>query len=338
VDPKRESTAAEPAPGVSVVVTSYRRTELLARCLEGVDAQISPLDEVVVVHRRDDEPTRELLARWAALDPEGHRVAEAERPGIVHALVAGTAAARCDVVAFLDDDAVPRAGWLARLRQGFVDPAVGGVGGPIVDHVDGRVRRSRTRRVGWITWYGRVIGRHDRETDYCGDVEVLTGANMVFRRTLIHHDERLLHTSNGLALANDFDACLTVRRLGYRLLYSPGAVVDHFTTSYRDPVLGARVAGADVFTSAANRTYALLKYLPAPRRIAFLVYGFLVGSSTVPGPLRAFLELPFSPRSAMEMARRIPTTWRGRAAGVGMYLAWRREAGPRAARKPSEPA
>ena len=77
-----------------------------------------------------------------AADPQRHRMVEAERPGIVHALVAGTEAAGGDVVAFLDDDAVPRASWLAELRQGFVDPTVGGVGGPIADHVDGQVRHG----------------------------------------------------------------------------------------------------------------------------------------------------------------------------------------------------
>ena len=335
MDRQRQPIASDQALKVSVVVTSYRRTDSLERCLEGIRTQVPLPDEVVVVYRGDDAATRELLARWVALDPDRHRMTEAERPGIIYALVAGTEAARADVVAFLDDDAVPRPGWLAELRHGFADPTVGGVGGPIVDHVDGHVRRGRTRQVGRVTWYGRVIGRHDRETDYCGDVEVLTGANMVFRRTLIHHDERLLHTSNGLALANDFDACLTVRRLGHRLMYSPRALVDHFTTSYRDPVLGARVAGADVFTSAANRTYALLKYLPAHRRIAFLLYGFLLGSSTLPGPLRALVEVPLSPRRAVEMARRTPTTWRGRSAGVRMYRAWRSEGRPFTSRSAS---
>ena len=93
---------------------------------------------------------------------------------------------------------------------------------------------------------------------------------MAFRRPLIHHDGRLRYASTGLALANELDTCLTVRRLGHRLIYRPEALVDHFTTSYRDPHLGSRVAGADVITSAANYTYALLKYLPPHRRIAFL--------------------------------------------------------------------
>jgi hypothetical protein len=102
------------------------------------------------------------------------------------------------------------------------------------------------------------------------------------------------------------------------------------------------VAGSDVFTSAANYTYALLKYLPPSRRIAFLAYAYLGGSSMLPGPLRALAELPFSPRRAWAMARRIPPTWRGRAAGIGMYRAWRaedarRELAPESARHRSSP-
>jgi GT2 family glycosyltransferase len=232
------------------------------------------------------------------------------------------------VVAFLDDDAVPRPDWLQELRRGFVDWTVAGVGGRFVNHVNGGERGGRTRRVGRITWYGRVIAHHDKETDYRGDVDVLPGANMAFRRPLIHHDGRLLYASTGLALANELDACLTVRRLGHRLLYTPEAVVDHFITSYRDPRLGSRVAGADVITSAANYTYALLKYLPAHRRLAFLVYAYLVGSSMLPGPARALVEFAASPRRARAMAHRIELTWRGRRAGMAMYRAWRREGQP----------
>jgi glycosyltransferase involved in cell wall biosynthesis len=316
------------ATDVTVVVTTYRRTAQLGRCLEGIGGQVPPPSEVVVVHRRGDEETLEFLEEWTAADPERHRVAEVERPGIVAALVTGTVAARSDIVAFLDDDAVPREGWLAELRRGFLDATVGGVGGRFVDHIDGRERRGRTRDVGRITWYGRVIGRHDLDTDYYGDVEILPGANMAFRRGLIHHDERLLHTSGGLALANELDACLTVRRLGHRLLYTPWAVVDHYTTSYRDPKLGSRVAGADVFTSAANYTYALLKYLPAHRRVAFLLYAYLLGSSMLPGPGRVLAALPSGPRRAWAMAQRIPATWRGRAAGIRMYRRWRQEGRP----------
>jgi glycosyltransferase involved in cell wall biosynthesis len=316
------------ATSVSVVVPTYRRAGMLERCLAATASQAPPPAEVVVVHRNDDHETLEFLKVWTAIDPERHRVVAVEEPGILPARTKAAATARADVVAFLDDDAIPRPGWLAELRRGFVDATVGGVGGRFVDHVHGQQRRGRTRRPGQVTWYGRVIGHHDRDTDYQGEVEVLAGANMSFRRGLIHFDERLLHTSAGLALADELDACLTVRRLGHRLVYTPRAMVDHFTTSYRDPQLGSRVAGDDVLTSAANYTYALLKYLPLHRQIAFLLYAYLVGSSMLPGPGRVVAELAANPRRARAMAHRVRVTWRGRTVGIGMYRAWRREGKP----------
>jgi GT2 family glycosyltransferase len=320
-------------PSVSVVVTTFGRPALLRRCLDGIAAQSPQPDEVVAVHRPSDRETVAVLERWSAEDPERRRRVTVQAPGIVPALDAGTAAAAGEVVVFIDDDAAPRAGWLAALLQCFSDPAVAGAGGPIVDHVDGRVERRWTDRIGQITWYGRVIGRHDHETAYAGDVDWVTGGNMAFRRGLVRHDPRLMHSANGLALANELDSCLNIRRQGGRLVFAPNAVVDHITTSRRDPVLGSRVEGRDVRASAANTTYALLKFLPPMRRPAFLLYALLVGTSTVPGPVRPVLELPRNPRRAAAIARRIPMAWLGRLSGVRMYRAWRRDE-PAATRSP----
>jgi GT2 family glycosyltransferase len=257
------------------------------------------------------------------MDQGRRRIVHVDRPGLVHALAAGTRAVRHPAVAYLDDDAVPHPGWLAELGRGLLDPTVGAVGGRIVDHVDGVQRSGRTRTVGRVTWYGRVIGRHHHDTDHYGDVEWLTGSNMAFRTELAHHDEHLIHTSGGLALANDLDACLSVRRAGRRVLYSPWARVDHFATSFRDSSLGTRVSGADVTTSAANHTYALLKYLPPSGRAAFLGYAFIVGQASIPGPLRVLAEAPRSLRRSREMAARIPLVWRGRRQGIRMWREWR---------------
>jgi glycosyltransferase involved in cell wall biosynthesis len=317
--PRRPTHGENARPTVTVAVTSSGRPVQLARCLAAIEDQIPKPDEIVVAFDADDRDTAAMLESWAAEHPEHRRAIAAHGRGIVAGLQSATDAAAGEVVAFVDDDAVPREGWLAELLRGYLDPTVGGVGGRFVDHVDGRELGGDTTRVGAITWYGRVIGRHDRETDYCGDVELLPGTNMSFRRELIEHDGRLLHTRHGLALANELDTCLTIRRAGHRLVYTPWAVVDHYTTSYRDPVLGSRVAGDDVFTSAANYTYALLKYLPPLRRIAFLAYAFVAGSAMTPGPLRALAEVPVDRRRAREMARRIAPSWRGRASGIRMY-------------------
>jgi glycosyltransferase involved in cell wall biosynthesis len=319
--------AVRTLPAVSVVVPTIRRIERLRACLGGVTDQDPPPEEVIVVRRDDDEDTREFLEDWRAAAPEVRREAIVGRPGLVHALVEGTDAARSEVIAYLDDDCVPREGWLEEIRRGFLDPTVGAAGGRFVDHEDGREVEGRSDDVGRITWYGRTIGNHDKGSNRFGDVEFLPGTNWALRRGLSTHDRALRHTRNGLALANELDACLTVKRLGWRVLYSPFAVVDHYTTSFRDPDLGSRVAGEDVVTSAANYTYALLKYLPAWRRPAFLVYAFGGGSASLPGPMRAIAEYASDRGRATAMFRRIPAVWSGRLEGLRMYRMWRAAGG-----------
>src|SRR5207247_1516084 len=183
---------------------------------------------------------------------------------------------------------------------------VGAVGGRLVDHVDGAPRTGRVHVPGRVRWYGRIVWGHDRQSDHYGDVDWLTGSNLAIRRHLVLHDERLLHQSGGLVMANDLDTCLHVRRLGFRALYSPWAIVEHYTTSFRDPVLGSRVPDHDVVTATANHTYALLKHLRGIRRPFVSAWNYLVGSMSTAGPVRAAIEVPRNPRRAAAMFRRVP--------------------------------
>jgi hypothetical protein len=150
-------------------------------------------------------------------------------------------------------------------------------------------------------------------------VGFLAGSNMTIRRELANFDRRLKHTHNGHAMANDIDVCLGVWRAGKRVMYDPGSEVEHYTTSFRDPSLGSRVTGEGVTVAAANHTYAVLKHVSLPRRIATRIYGYLVGSSTTPGPVRALIELVRSPKRGLEMFRRIGPAWEGRRLAEQMY-------------------
>jgi GT2 family glycosyltransferase len=95
---------------VSVVVPTYRRPELLARCLAALAAQTLPADRYEVVVAED---------------------AAAEGPAT--ARNRGWRAARGNVIAFTDDDTVPDPGWLAAGLAAFDrDPELAAAAGRTV--------------------------------------------------------------------------------------------------------------------------------------------------------------------------------------------------------------
>lgn len=128
--------AQEPGLPVSVVIATHERPALLLRCVEALLAQdLAPAEyEVIVVDdgssRAADAATREGLAALARGDgaPRIEYVHRPRNAGPAATRNAGWRRARGEVIAFTDDDTVPRPDWLrqglAALARGY--DAVGG--------------------------------------------------------------------------------------------------------------------------------------------------------------------------------------------------------------------
>jgi glycosyltransferase involved in cell wall biosynthesis len=112
---------------VSVVICAYtlKRWNDLVAAAESARAE-GPLEVIVVADHNE-----ELLTRVRTELPQVRPVANDGPRGLSGARNAGVAAARGDVIAFLDDDAVATPGWLDRLAACFADPDVLGAGGAV---------------------------------------------------------------------------------------------------------------------------------------------------------------------------------------------------------------
>ncbi|HVT66446.1 MAG TPA: glycosyltransferase, partial [Trebonia sp.] len=103
----------------------------LAGCLDALQNQDDPGYEVIVVDNAPDSDAVERLVA-ARSGPVPVRYVVETRPGLSWARNAGLAAARGDIVAYLDDDEQPDRYWLAELARGFtVAPDVAGVSGAV---------------------------------------------------------------------------------------------------------------------------------------------------------------------------------------------------------------
>src|SRR5262245_27565005 len=112
-------------PLISVVVPTYRRPQLLARCLVPLLGQhwLDGRDyEVIVVDDGHCDETRALVASFMHEDGACLRyLRPAHGKGPAVARNAGWRAAAAPIIAFTDDDTVPALDWLAHGRMALLD-------------------------------------------------------------------------------------------------------------------------------------------------------------------------------------------------------------------------
>jgi GT2 family glycosyltransferase len=116
-----------PLPSVTVVICAYtdERWDDLSAAVESVQKQTWPAQQLVLVI--DHNPA--LLNRALEAFPAVEVVENKGQQGLAAARNSGIAFARCDVVAFLDDDASSEPDWLEQLVRPYVDAAIEGTGG-----------------------------------------------------------------------------------------------------------------------------------------------------------------------------------------------------------------
>ncbi len=112
-------------PPVSVVVVSRGRPAELNLCLTGLCQLDYPQFEVVVVADAESRTGLGVFQRRIKL-------VHFEEPNISAARNAGIAQAAGEIVAFIDDDAVPEPTWLRHLIAPLLDPNVGISGGFVI--------------------------------------------------------------------------------------------------------------------------------------------------------------------------------------------------------------
>ena len=258
---------------------------LVGRCLAGLEAQSRTPDEVVLSVRADDEATRSLLADRP--DPSFPvRIATPPRPGLIAALNAGYDLATGDIVVATDDDTVAHRDWLEQIEKRFLeDPRLGALGGPdrmvLQDHPPEGIPGIK---VGKVEPYGRIVGNHHLGTGQMRDVDILKGCNLAVRAAALGDrriDVRL--RGSGAEHHSELDVCLGLRREGWRVAYDPRVVVDHYEAARLE---GSREIDKDPrerHDAIHNQTYALLKHLPAARKIVAFLYGLLIGTRESPG-------------------------------------------------------
>lgn len=305
---------------ITVLVPTYRRPKDLRRCLEALQKQTRPADEVLVVVRDSDEETWTLL-KSLHLNSLPLRTATVNIPGQVAALNTGLDAAQGDIIAITDDDAAPHTDWLERIEAHFLsDSRIGGVGGRDWVYHGTELEEGIREVVGRVQWFGRTIGDHHLGVGGPREVEIFKGANMSFRGTALANlrfDERL--RGIGAQAHNDLGFCLAVKRAGWTLIYDPQVGIDHFPAQRFDEDQRYKFNEVALINAVHNETLILLEYLSSLPRVIFLFWAILVGTRSTPG----FIQwLRFLPGEGAWAGQKFLAVLRGRWQG---WQTWRQQ-------------
>lgn len=233
-------TEAAGAPAATIAICTANRAPLLAETLATLLPLVDPGDgEIVVVDNGSRDDTPALLAATAAkaaaegLPPGAFRAVREERAGLSAARNRAVREARGELLLFLDDDALPRPGWLKAYVEAFRAPRVGAAGGPVEPLFDGPLPAWLDDRfLPYLSAWNRgpdvVSLRYN---------ELPRGANMAFRRAsfAVYGDflEQLGRKGASLRSCEEIELCLRLERGGEEILYLPAAGVRHHVATQR---------------------------------------------------------------------------------------------------------
>jgi GT2 family glycosyltransferase len=201
-------------PAVSVVVCAYNAAATLPECLGSLLACEYPDLEVIVCDDGSSDATAEIASGFP------FRLLRLQHVGLSGARNAGIAAARGEIVAFLDADAACHPEWPYHLALSLDEEQVQATGGPNLPFDSaGLVERAVARAPGNPV---EVLLSDAR-------AEHVPGCNMAYRRTA------LLEVGGFdpvyVTAGDDVDLCWKLLDRGHEIAFAPAAQVRHHRRS-----------------------------------------------------------------------------------------------------------
>jgi len=223
----------EPTISTSVVLCAYteERWDTLVAAVQSARDQLHPADQLIMVIDHNDS----LLSRAAAAFPDVEVIENlADSRGIAGARNTGICHARCDIIAYLDDDAIAEPEWLQELLAPYKDPAVIGTG----SHIQPAWSKGKP---GWFPdEFGWVVGCSYRgQPEVVAPVRNFIANGMSLRREAFEQAGLFLTDIGRIGVVplgcEETELCIRVKKHfpDHQLLHIPTARLHHHVPSER---------------------------------------------------------------------------------------------------------
>ena len=238
----------------SVIVLSWNGRADLPECLAALDAQEFADWEILVVDNASTDSSAELVREHY---PHMRLIRNQDNLGFAAGNNRGLRIATGDVLVLLNQDTVVHPGWLQALVHAFeVDPQCG-IAGAKALYPDGRIQHAG----GYVDARGEAAHFGYREPDNGQfderrEVDFVTGAALAISRAALQEIGELDEGFH-LAYYEDVDWCYRAREAGYRVLYTPAAVLVH-----KERSAGSANSHEGMYHFQRNRLRFVFKHWP----------------------------------------------------------------------------
>ena len=226
--------ALDREPAVSVIIASGGKVDILRNNLESVFTKTEYRNvEVVIIDNSKKSEIEKLVTTWPSPARPLRYIDWRDRE-FNYAAINNEAARRCNspILLFLNDDtSVITSGWLTAMVEMAVRPEVGAIGAKLL-YPDGRIQHAGVV-MGIFGNCGHAfkglagdIHHYFDFPDVIRNVSAVTGACLMTRADVFHEVGGFAENTFAVAF-NDIDLCLKIREKGYRVIYTPHALLYH---------------------------------------------------------------------------------------------------------------
>ncbi|RMG82608.1 MAG: glycosyltransferase family 2 protein, partial [Chloroflexi bacterium] len=237
----------------SIIIPNWNGKHFLQTCLDSLRAQSHSPIEVIIVDNASEDGSQAFIREHY---PEVRLIELPENRGFTGACNAGLEAAKGEYVALLNNDTEVDSQWAAAIVDAFErHPEVGIIASKMLLFN----QRDHIHTVGdYFTTDGRAgnrgvweqdTGQYDEEAYVFG----ACGGSSAYRKTLL--DQIGLLDDDFFFLLEDIDISWRAQLTGWRVLYTPKAIVYHHLSATG----GGKTAS---YYDGRNSIYVLVKNLP----------------------------------------------------------------------------
>lgn len=254
---------------VSVVIITRNRSFILGDCLKALEPEIERnRHEVVVVDSSEDHKTADVVKNFDWVKYHRISLPLGTRP---QSYSHGAQLGQGEIIALLDDDAIALPGWLAQLESCFADPRVGVAGGRVLPKEGVPLPKVKgNEAIGVINLAGKFISNLYIDTGHSVEVDVVRGCNMAARKLLLEKMNYFDARFRGQNCRVEDDICLWVKRMGYKVVFEPKAVVRHLAEE-RPDIPRSEYSARSEFYVWRNTAWLYAKHFGLHPKILFTV-------------------------------------------------------------------